>query len=111
MNDLASVLSFVARPENAALEVRVNFGLFAGREATPAEIDQLAAELLPKVGGDVTIIREERHEISEHSEGAVQLVRISLPSDDPELAERVAEIAERWAKACIDERHVEVGEP
>ena len=106
MNDLATVLSFVARPENAALEVRVNFGLFAGREATPAEIDELATELLPKVG-DVTIIREERHEISEHSEGAVQLVRISLPSDDPELAGRVAEIAERWAKACIDERHVQ----
>jgi len=106
MNDLATVLSFVARPENAALEVRVNFGLFAGREATPAEIDELAEELLPKVG-DVTIVREERHEISEHSEGAVQLVRISLPSDDPELAGRVAEIAERWAKACIDERHVE----
>jgi hypothetical protein len=106
VNDLATVLSFVARPENAALEVRVNFGLFAGREATRAEIDELAAELLPKVG-DVTIVREERHEISEHSEGAVQLVRISLPSDDPELAGRVAEIAERWAKACIDERHVE----
>lgn len=106
MNDLATVLSFVARPENAALEVRVNFGLFAGREATRAEIDELAAELLPKVG-DVTIVREERHEISEHSEGAVQLVRISLPSDDPELAGRVAEIAERWAKACIDDRHVE----
>ena len=106
MNDLATVLSFVARPENAALEVRVNFGLFAGREATPAEIDELAAELLPKVG-DVTIVREERHEISEHSEGAVQLVRIALPSDDPELAGRVAEIAERWAKACIDERHVQ----
>jgi hypothetical protein len=106
VNDLATVLSFVARPENAALEVRVNFGLFAGREATPAEIDELAGELLPKVG-DVTIVREERHEISEHSEGAVQLVRISLPSDDPELAGRVAEIAERWAKACIDERHID----
>jgi hypothetical protein len=106
VNDLTTVLSFVARPDNAALEVRVNFGLFAGREATPAEIDELAAELLPKVG-DVTIVREERHEISEHSEGAVQLVRISLPSDDPELAGRVAEIAERWAKACIEERHVE----
>jgi hypothetical protein len=106
VNDLTTVLSFVARPDNAPLEVRVNFGLFAGREATPAEIDELAAELLPKVG-DVTIVREERHEISEHSEGSVQLVRISLPSDDPELAGRVAEIAERWAKACIDERHVE----
>ena len=106
MNDLATVIAFVARPESGPLEVRVNFGLFAGREATPAEIDELAAELLPKVG-DVTIIREERHEISEHSEGAVQLVRISLPTDDPELAGRVAEIAERWAKACFEERHVE----
>lgn len=103
------MLAFVSDPESAPREVRVNFGLFAGREATPAEIDDLAAQLLPKVG-DVSIIREERHEISGHSEAAVQIVRIELPSTDLELAGRVAEIAERWAQSCIADRHADVAE-
>ena len=109
MQDLAQVLAFVAHPEAPPAEVRVNFGLFAGRSVTPAEIDDLAAQLLPKVG-DVTIVREERHEISEHSEGSVQLVRIELPTNDAELAGRVAEIAERWAQSCIADRHTELAE-
>jgi hypothetical protein len=107
MQELAELMAFVAHPEAPPAEVRVNFGLFAGREATPAEIDELAAQLLPKVG-DVTIIREERHEISPHSEGSVQIVRITLPTNDAELAGRVAEIAERWAFACIAERRTEI---
>ena len=109
MGDLGEMLAFVSDGDAAAREVRVNFGLFAGREATPAEIDDLASQLLPKVG-DVTIVREERHEISGHSEAAVQLVRIALPSDDAELAGRVVEIAERWAESCIADRHAEIAE-
>ena len=109
MGDLGAMLAFVTDSAATSREVRVNFGLFAGREATPAEIDDLAAQLLPKVG-DVSIVREERHEISGHSEAAVQLVRIELPSDDPELAGRVVEIAERWAESCIADRHVDVAE-
>ena len=109
MQELAHVLAFIAHPEAPPAEVRVNFGLFAGRAVTPAEIDDLAAQLLPKVG-DVTIVREERHEISEHSEGSVQIVRIELATNDSELSGRVAEIAERWAEACIAERHAEVAE-
>ena len=34
-------------------ELRINFGVFAGRSATPAEIDALARVLLPELG-DVT---------------------------------------------------------
>ena len=90
--------------------MRVNFGMFAGREASPAEIDDLARELIPEFG-DVTIVREERHEISGHSEGSVQQVRIELPHTGPESSHRVIEIAERWANACIAERHMEGHEP
>jgi hypothetical protein len=98
-----------------ALEVRVNFGIFAGREATPAEIDELATQLLEKVGS-VSIVSEERHEIDAHSEAAVHQVRIevgadSLPEESrsrQELAGRVIETAERWAGACIADRHVEL---
>jgi hypothetical protein len=98
-----------------ALEVRVNFGMFAGREATPAEIDELASELLEKVGS-VSIVSEERHEIDNHSEAAIHQVRIEVDSDSlpedrsrrEELAGRLIETAERWADACIADRRVDL---
>jgi hypothetical protein len=111
-----SPLAFaVHEHEPPGLEVRVNFGIFAGREATAAEIDQLAGELLEKVSS-VSIVAEERHEIDTHSEAAVHQVRIeigaeSLPQEQrgrEELAGRLIETAERWARACIAERHIEV---
>ena len=53
------------------IEVRVNFGVFAGRHATPAEIDELALalrDLLPSFA----IVSEERHEFSDAAEASVQ---------------------------------------
>ena len=112
-------IAFATRTfEPPALEIRVNFGMFAGREATPAEIDDLAAELLDKVT-EVAIVAEERHEISTHSEAALHQVRIEvsgdkLPDDDHELDEmrgRLVETAERWARDCFAGRTVEISEP
>jgi hypothetical protein len=112
----SSALAFaVHEQEPPGLEVRVNFGMFAGREATRAEIDQLAGEVLEKVSS-VSIVAEERHEIDAHSEASVHQVRIeigpqSLPAERrsrEELAGRLIETAERWAHACIAERHVDV---
>jgi hypothetical protein len=111
-------LAFCVRDaEPAAVEVRVNFGVFAGRPATPAEIDELAKALLPKVG-EVAIVAEERHEIGESSEVALNQVRIEvapehLPTDVHEqdmLCGRLVEAAENWARSCIAERHAEVSE-
>lgn len=113
-----SVLAFaVPAQESPGLEVRVNFGMFAGREATPAEIDELAATLLDQVGA-VSIVAEDRHEIDSHSEASIHQVRIeiateALPSDQLELHElgsRVVAAAEEWATACIAERHAEISE-
>ena len=109
MQDLDHVIAFAAPPDAPPVEVRVNFGMFAGREATPAEIDELARELLPEIG-DVTIVREERHEISDHSEGSVQQVRIELKRSDDEHVRKMIQIAERWAAACIADRHAEIAE-
>lgn len=103
--------------EPAGVEVRVNFGVFAGRAATPAEIDDLAKALLPKVG-EVAIVSEERHEIARSSEASLSLVRVEvgpdqLPDDGHELDQlcgRLVEAAEHWAQTCIAERHVDVGE-
>jgi hypothetical protein len=111
-------LAFCVREvEPAGVEVRVNFGVFAGRAATRAEIDELAKALLPKVG-EVSIVAEERHEIAESSEASLNLVRVEvgpeqLPADDHELDElcgRLVEAAEHWAQSCIAERRVDVAD-
>jgi hypothetical protein len=109
-------IAFATRTfEPPALEIRVNFGMFAGREATPAEIDDLAADLLDKVT-EVAIVAEERHEISSHSEASLHQIRIEvsgdeLPDDEHELDEmrgRLIETADRWARECIADRSVEI---
>jgi len=111
-------LAFCVREvEPPGIEVRVNFGVFAGRTATAAEIDELAKALLPKVG-EVSIVAEERHEIGEDTEAQLDQVRIEvapdhLPDDTHELDElcgRLVEAAESWARECIAERHAEVSE-
>src|SRR5436305_12070558 len=107
----------VHRHEPPAIEVRVNFGIFAGREATPAEIDRLADWLLDEVG-DVSIISEERHEIDAHVEASVHQVRIEVSADDvpadpaarAAIEERILERAEHWARQCVAERHAEVAD-
>ena len=118
MNDDARIAFAVSKLEQQpALEVRVNFGIFAGREATPAEIDELAKALLPAVP-NVSIIAEERHEISEDSEVSLHQVRIEIagddmPTDEPaieELSERLVAEAQRWAHACVADRHAEISE-
>jgi hypothetical protein len=111
-------LAFCVREsEPPGVEVRVNFGVFAGRGATPAEIDDLASALVPKVG-DVSIVAEERHEIGPETEVSLNQVRIEiapeqLPEDDRELdmlCGRLVEAAESWARGCIADRHAEVSE-
>jgi hypothetical protein len=48
-------LAFIVdRPDPPTIEVRVNFGVFAGRAATPAEIDRLAGWLLEERHAEIT---------------------------------------------------------
>jgi hypothetical protein len=111
-------IAFATRSlEPPALEIRVNFGMYAGREATPAEIEELGGALLDKVT-EVAIVAEERHEIGPHSKAALHQVRIEvvghdLPDDEHRLDElrgRLIEAAERWARDCIAHRHVELSD-
>ena len=111
-------LAFCVREvEPPGVEVRVNFGVFAGRNATPAEIDELAKSLVPKVG-EVSIVAEERHEIGGETEAQLTQIRIDvapehLPEDPRELdmlCGRLVEAAESWARECIAERHAEISE-
>jgi hypothetical protein len=99
--------------ETPALEIRVNFGVFAGRNATQAEIDDLAGGLNEEVPA-FAILAEERHEFADGVESSVRQIVIEVTGEDAgsdinDLCERVMGRAERWAAACIHERS-ELGE-
>ena len=85
-------------------DIRVNFGLFAGREATRAEVDELAKALLGEVDA-ITIVAEQRTVADREMEASVHQIRIELSEEDPQ---RPLLIAEQWASACVAERHAEV---
>jgi hypothetical protein len=88
-------------------DIRVNFGMFSGREATRAEIDELANELLEEVEA-ITIVAEQRTVADRDMEASIHQIRIELDEDtDPQ---RPLLIAERWAEACVAERHAEITE-
>ena len=101
MQDLASI-AFVAEDG----DIRINFGMFAGRDATAAEIDELAHDLLEEVQ-DVTIVAEQRSVADREMEASVHQIRIELDDGDPQ---RPLLIAERWAESCVAERHAEITE-
>jgi len=99
------VLTVISEASAGSRELRINFGVFAGRTATPAEIDELAKMLLPELG-DVTIVAEDRRELSDTSETSLHQVRVVLPpaTDD----RRVVAVAEEWAQDHIADRHADV---
>ena len=99
----------VREHEEPGIEVRVNFGVFAGRHATPAEIDELAVPLRELVPA-FAIVGEDRHEFADSAEAAVHQVAIEVPREhagaEPDvLAERIVLAANGWALDCIAARH------
>jgi len=99
--------------EGPALEVRVNFGIYAGRNATAAEIDDLAHLLRAEVP-TFAVIAEARHEFGGDVETSLHQVVIEVDrrnADDltDETCERTVDLADRWATACIASRS-ELGE-
>jgi hypothetical protein len=97
------------------IEIRINFGVFAGREATPAELDDLGRAVLEEVG-HVTLVSEHRHELGGQTETSLHQVRMDvpyevLPEDEVEaesMRNRLVKLADRWARGCIDTRHADV---
>jgi hypothetical protein len=87
-------------------DIRVNFGMFSGREATQAEIDDLARVLLERIPS-VTIVAEQRTVADREMEASVHQIRIEL---DGAEADGPLRLAEEWAEACIAERHAEITE-
>jgi len=103
--------------EPPSLEIRVNFGIFAGREATPAELDEIGRAVMTEAG-HVTIVSEHRHELDGSTETSLHQVRVAvpwavLPHDVVEagwVRDRLIRLCEDWALGCIEERHAEVVE-
>lgn len=96
-------IAFEVSPGPPSREVRVNFGILSGREASTAEIDELGRLLRPDLT-DVTIVAETRYEIGPVSEASVYLVRIELPNGTAEMADLVVKTATFWARMCVAER-------
>jgi hypothetical protein len=111
------VIAFVIEQEPAGLEIRINFGVFAGRDATTAELEELGKLLVPEAGA-VSIVGEERHEMTEEIEVVLHQVRVAVPPESvpadaaerKEFCERLVTLAEIWARRCISDRHAEISE-
>ncbi len=112
-----NVIAFAIEQEPAGLEIQVNFGVFAGRDATSAELEELGKLLVPEAG-EVSIVGEQRHEISEDAEVVLHQVRVSVSPknvpDDPGARKafcgRLVTLAEIWARQCINERSSEISD-
>jgi hypothetical protein len=85
-------------------EVVVNFGVFAGREVTQAEIDRLAQQLLADLES-FEIVSEQRHQIDQAMEASIHQVRIA-GAEGRRLDEAHLQRIEAWAKDCIAERNL-----
>ena len=97
-------LVFVSTGADGAAELVVNFGVYSGREATPAEVERLAHELLGAVPA-VEVICEKRYEFSQDAEATVYRVRIFAAGVGNRASELRGTVA-AWAEDCINERHV-----
>ena len=110
-----NAIAFAVDQEPAGLELRINFGVFAGRDATSAELEELG-KLLVSEAGEISIVGEERHEMSEDAEVVLRQVRVSVAPDNvpvdraerTKFCERLITLAEIWARQCISERHAEL---
>ena len=114
---IENTIAFVTDEEPAGLEIRINFGVFAGRDATTAELEELGKLLVPEAG-EVSIVGEQRHEMTEEAEVVLHQVRVAVspdrvPEDASErraFCERVVTLAEIWARQCFSDRHAELTE-
>ncbi len=106
--DTVPIAFVVDHPDVPSFGIRVNSGILAGREATPAEIDDLAKRLLFEVD-ELEIVSQQIYEVAPGSEAQLHQVRIAI-SDPLVDAERLVSAAEQWAHACIDQRHAEFTE-
>jgi hypothetical protein len=114
---IEEAIAFAVEQEPAGLEIRINFGVFAGRDATTAELEELGRLLVPEAG-EISVVGEERHELANEVGLVVHQVRVAVPQDAvptdkterAAFSERLVTLAEIWARQCIHERHADITE-
>lgn len=97
--------AFVRSDRDGAIEIVVNFGPLAGREATLAEVDRLARRLL----GTAEHVRAHAvriHDMSAQSETIVHQVVVEAVAAAP-AADELRRVCETWAAECAAERSLE----
>jgi hypothetical protein len=97
--------AFLRSETDGAIEVVVNFGPLAGREATQAEVDRLARRLLgPAERVQVHAVRT--HDMSAESETIVHQVVVEAAAPTG-LSGEIRDVCETWATECAAERSLE----
>jgi hypothetical protein len=101
------VITCETRPA-PAMHFAVNFGVFAGRQATSTDLRHLREALLTILPA-ATVLSELRLELAASSEAEVYQVRVEVPhealgteADVEALRRRVAQTLETWARGRID---------
>ena len=109
-------IAFVFARDDVGLEIRVSFGIFAGRDVTPAELHELGRSVVLEVS-PAAVVAENRHQMGGGEiEAALHQVRVevpgwALPTDSDaldHLRERLVDLTSLWARTCIEHRHSEV---
>jgi hypothetical protein len=101
------VISWDTSPA-VAMSFLVNFGVFAGRDVSPLELERLGSALLGIVDG-VTLVSEHRRELTAGSSIDLHQLRVAidrdiLPPDEPDieaLRARIAALLESWVHSCL----------
>jgi hypothetical protein len=85
--------------------VVVNFGLLTGREATQAELDQLARSLAQAgAGPELTLTAARRQDYAPGIEAVSYQVHVVSAGISPAVVES---LCEEWAERCAEDRSIE----
>jgi hypothetical protein len=84
-------------------QVVVNFGVFAGRDVTQAEVERLGDALLDEVPS-FEIVSENRMGFTAEHRAALHRVRVEL--QDGAAPRDIVPLVEDWAQDCIAERRL-----
>ncbi len=94
---------FTHEKDDGRTQVVVNFGVHAGREATPAEVDRLGHELLAHADR-VEVVCESRYRFDSEMGASVYQVRVETSGGG--APEALVDAVDAWARDCVAERRL-----
>jgi hypothetical protein len=94
---------FTQGTDGGGTHVVVNFGVHAGREATPAEVERLGHELLEHAD-PVDVICESRYRFD--SEMAASVYQVRVETGSARVPDALVEAVDAWARDCVADRRL-----